>query len=560
MLAANLRAILLLTQAVNCLRIITHNNVNISIPSPIFNSHLGQQSLQGRHPITAAGVFLGHRSACQLPYSELSELSEGRVVFFVRTTRDFWDLTTERDNLNCLQATGAVGMVIAYPLFHEPGLGANLWVPGTNNPSAWSIPLLHVVTSDFPEDLLQTILNSNFTVELGWDPNPYEELWDSKLFFVMWRLVFPVINGAGMMVGFSGLFLMIVSILTAHERERWLRWVRNVMKISMFLVLTTASTFRFVYAIVGPFYTNVLELPRMSIEFHRFMLNMPILLEIIGSLFAIVICRQRWARFTFSPRVLQVDKALAALAGLSLVGCLIIAILHMTRFVDITFLSNVLVPALFLVLVSVVCVVSTQRFIAYVSPRATQANVDNVNRGMRGSVMLVSWALNATVLIVLAAAIMWRDTLVYSVQGYFMAYTVIFTAIGVQSITLTTAFFPPAGIILNDLLCVKQGQSFRSPIFGRKGGSAKHIVNALGDTVLELRPQSRGPASAQPCLVLSNSYEDVDVIEEEPTANKIIRTASAGALKRQKSMPRRQASGCVKVPEHDLATIGELVL
>eukprot|EP00300_Choanocystis_sp_HF-7_P036786 c52701_g1_i1.p1 GENE.c52701_g1_i1~~c52701_g1_i1.p1 ORF type:complete len:532 (+),score=103.50 c52701_g1_i1:43-1638(+) len=503
--------VLTLATTSECLRILHSDGAATNIPSPILNRHLGKQFFER---ITAPGVFLGHKNICSLSTTQLASFCQGSIAFFIRTSWDFWDFDLESRNLDCLTNAGAVGMVVAYPLFYEPGLGARVSSPRVTKHQESSIPALHIVTHHVSEDILQRILTSNITVELVATPNQYEDLWASRNFFLFWRLAFPIINGIGALLGFAGIGLLVVNVYNVKGIERSNRWKHSSWLVAGFVIMTAMCVIRFFYCATGPFYSSLL--PGFTMDFHLLMLNFTILFETIASMIAIALFR-RWGEFGMSKRELLVHKVLGLLAGISLCVCLTVVVLQLTHVTDASSMAKVVKPALLVTLGAIVSLVALQRVSAFLLPRAiahTETKLHRSSRLIRVSLlMLISEVMNAVVLISLATAMVFRGRVMFSLHGHYVNYTVIFGAVTLQGLAHMFALYPSTSTILRhtkwwNSLRIARAESVlphRTPVFGKKTTS-KHIV-VLGTTTRDLLPTHFGPNGAQMCLMTSDSDE-----------------------------------------------------
>eukprot|EP00300_Choanocystis_sp_HF-7_P024298 c25722_g1_i1.p1 GENE.c25722_g1_i1~~c25722_g1_i1.p1 ORF type:complete len:539 (+),score=112.87 c25722_g1_i1:35-1651(+) len=438
-LSEALLGLLALTTAANSLRILNHNGANLIISSPKFNRHLGKQSFR---PLTAPGVFLGHKNVCGLPKAELESLCQGSVAIFIRSRWDFWDFETERKNLDCVQQAGAVGMVVAYGYYYEPGLGFRVWSRSTKNRQS-SIPLLHIVTHDLPKDLLQTIGNSTITVELSETPNKYEDLWRGKAFFTLWQLVLSILNGFGALLGMSALLLLLMNIYSVDGYDRRSRWESSLWLLIGYSIMTVMCIIRFVYCATGPFYSSFL--PGFTMDYHLLVLNFTPLFETIATMIAIALFR-RWAQFGMTQRLMIIHKVLAVLALGSMCVCLTVVIVHIVHGADVMYLAKIVKPALLVALSSIVSLVSVQRLVTFVIPQAVEKqrrNLQYSGKLARISVLMLSAAaMNTIVLAVVIIVLAVQKHLMWSLHGHFVTYSIVFTAVTIQALCHMFALFP----------------------------------------------------------------------------------------------------------------------
>eukprot|EP00300_Choanocystis_sp_HF-7_P024347 c25771_g1_i1.p1 GENE.c25771_g1_i1~~c25771_g1_i1.p1 ORF type:complete len:545 (+),score=109.48 c25771_g1_i1:153-1637(+) len=469
----------------------------MSVPSPIFNRHIGKQFFD---PLAAPGAFLGHKNVCKMPKTNLRLLCQGKVAFFIRTSADFWDLETEAQNVACLQDAGAVGVVIAYPLYYEPGLGARVSAASrirNNNPDS-SIPVLHIVTNDVPQVVLERIRSSLVTVELTQTPNQYEELWTSKTFSSLWRVLLPVLNGGGMLLGMLAIASLLSNVLSARGRERKIRFDHSFWLIAGYSLLTLTCTIRFFYCTVGPFYSCLL--PGFTMDYHMIMLNLTILFETITSMIAVALFR-RWAEFGMSTRALKVHKALAVLAIAALCVCLIVTVMHVTHTTNVMYLGKIVKPALLVTLSSIVNLVTAQRLIAVVLPQAfcNPKLTKHRHKFVRITVMMImSGWMSGVVLVTLIVVTAVQGRPMYSLHGHYVTYSIIYVGVTLQSITHMMALYPSTRTLRVSTMNV---------VPARKQSCATQSCKEPSDRSIEGRQQSKYLGSAQPevCWMV---YED----------------------------------------------------
>eukprot|EP00300_Choanocystis_sp_HF-7_P042250 c900_g1_i1.p1 GENE.c900_g1_i1~~c900_g1_i1.p1 ORF type:complete len:581 (-),score=105.94 c900_g1_i1:102-1655(-) len=420
----------------------------VSVPSPLFNRNIGKQHFSS---IVGPMVYTRNFKMCNLPAQELRAFAQGKIVLIDRYDGQFWDMNVGRNHAECLAAAGALAAIKAYHIIKAPGMGARVRTEPTLDPEG-SIPLVHIRFELIPPEIVERIRLGDDTIiaNVTADPNEWEVMWESTTFFVFWRIVLPVLNMIGVLLGLTAVGTLAMHMHHTNQQKIKLsalkRNMRNSnMRLLMFsnVMLSCTCAMRLYYCLSGPLYSST----NHSMDFHLTMLDITIVWESTASIAAIMIFHF-WSSFGMPKGERKLHAVLGALAVIAFPLYLSLTIIYLIRATRVAIVTLVIKPALLATIAGIVALVYMYRVVQFLS--LTFSTTSRANRQHRLHIALfmsIACVSSAVAFVAVVVALLTSTGL--TVTGRFTAYTVLFFGLTMQAISQVIAFFPSVNIMSN---------------------------------------------------------------------------------------------------------------
>lgn len=420
------------------------------VASPLFNKNVGRQDFDY---IAAPLVYTRNFALCELPEAELAAFAQGKIVFIDRFDGQFWDMGAGREHAECLAKVGARAAIKAYHKIRSPGMGAHAHTRATQDPES-SIPLLHINFNSIPASVMQRMRlgDSSIIANVTADPNEWETLWDSLPFLGIWKVILPLMNFGGVILGLAACGTLMMHMRYAAKQQVRVRLsplkrrMRNAnMRLLMLsnVILTCTCFIRLFYCLSGPLYSSFDK----SMDFHLILLDVTIVWESTASTAAIMIFHF-WASFGMPKGERKIHTMLGFLAVIAFPLYLGLTIVYGVKASRAGIISLLVKPALLATISGIVSIIYVYRVLKFLRQSmavGTQSNQSH--RKHIGTFISIASAMNVTAFWGIVVA---ELTLVgMTVHGRFASFTIIFFSLTIQAICQIIAFFPSINVLQN---------------------------------------------------------------------------------------------------------------
>lgn len=414
----------------------------IYVQSPIFNQNLGRQAFVD---IAGPVAYTRESDICDLPPNELTSMFKHKVVFL--DDQNLQDTALAWRQVDCLTLCGALAIVKANRTPKRPGIGLFARAPSTADADN-TIPLVEVSYDDFPKHILEKIeTGSEVLFNVTLDHNEWEEhIWETSTFFVLWRIILPLVNYVGLLLALTASATLAVHQHHTHTQKSKMshakRQMRNanmrLLMLSNMLIGVTCALRQF-YCLRGPLFTS-----NNRLAFHYLFLELTVVSEFLTAATAVLVIRN-WVSFG----VPDAARTLNTLPQRTLIGAALPLYVGLTLYGLFHTLSYTLTVARFGALACVsACVLGivVSRIVQFMRQAAVlQRSTTRGHRRRIGTFMMLASAV--AVITNLARLVHSNPFLAVSASTSFALYSVEYLGLTFQGIAQVVAFFPSLSVV-----------------------------------------------------------------------------------------------------------------